>query len=72
MTEFRDNLAAYLDLVERGKTVTITRRGKPSAELKPTESAEPIDVEALEAFRASLGVHVETNIIVEARQGERY
>ena len=72
MSELRDNLAAYLDLVEHGKTVTITRHGKPSAELKSAENAEPIDVERLEAFRTSLGVEVETNLIVEARRGERY
>lgn len=72
MSEFRDNLAAYLDLVERGKKVTITRHGKPSAELRTAESAEAIDIEGLAAFRETLGVQVKTNAIVEARQGERY
>ena len=72
MTEFRDNLVAYLDLVARGKTVTITRRGKPSAELKTVEAAPAVDVAELEAFRASLGVRVEEGIVVRARREERY
>ena len=72
MSELRDNLAAYLDLVEHGKTITITRHGKPSAELRTAERATPIDLEALEAFRASLGVEVEESIIIKMRQGERY
>ena len=72
ITDFRDNLAAYLDLAERGKTVVITRHGKPSAELRIASVAEAIDVEGLAAFRASLGVQSEENVIVKARRGERY
>lgn len=72
MSEFRDNLAAYLDLVERGKTVTITRHGKPSAELRATEPVEPIDIGELEAFRTSLGVQTKESVVVRLRQGERY
>ena len=72
ITDFRDNLAAYLDLAERGKTVVITRHGKPSAELRMVPSAEAIDVEDLAAFRASLGAQSEENVIVKARRGERY
>ncbi len=72
MAEFRDNLSAYLDLVEGGKTVTITRHGKPSAELRTAENAEAIDIEGLEAFRASLGVQSGESVIVKARQDERY
>ena len=72
MAEFRDNLAAYLDLVERGGTVTITRHGKPRAELKAVRDVEAMDIEGLEAFRASLAVRVEESVIVKARQDERY
>lgn len=72
MTEFRDNLAAYLDVVEQGKTVTILRRGKPSAELTSAKHAEAIDLVELEAFRASVGVQVKESVVVKARQDERY
>ncbi|MEV8377372.1 type II toxin-antitoxin system prevent-host-death family antitoxin [Kribbella sp. NPDC056861] len=33
--ELRDNLSLYLAEVERGKTITITRYGKPIAQLVP-------------------------------------
>ena len=76
MAEFRDNLAAYLDLVERGGTVTITRHGKPSAELKAIGDGEAIDeaidIAGLETFRTSLNVRVEESPILKARQDERY
>lgn len=35
ISEFRANMSTILDLVERGETVRITRRGKPVAELVP-------------------------------------
>jgi prevent-host-death family protein len=73
MTEFRDNLSAYLDAAESGKTITITRRGRPSATLTAAgEIADAIDLGALRAFRESLGVRIDESIIVRARQDERY
>lgn len=73
MTEFRDNLSAYLDAAESGKTITITRRGRPSATLAAAgEIADAIDLGALRAFRESLGVRTDESIIVRARQDERY
>ena len=73
MTEFRENLAAYLDAVEGGKTITITRRGRPSAKLEAARgTAQAIDLDELRAFRESLGVRTGDSVIVRARQGERY
>ncbi|CAN5903374.1 hypothetical protein BH24DEI2_BH24DEI2_23880 [soil metagenome] len=73
MSEFRDNLSAYLDAVEQGKTVRITRRGKPSAILSSVEEAvEAIDLADLQAFRNSLDVRVGSSAIVSLRQDERY
>ena len=69
----RDNLAAYLDAAERGATITITRRGRPSLQLAVTgETPEALDLTDLRAFRASLGVSVEQSVVVAARQDERY
>ena len=34
----KTHLSAYLERVERGETFMITRRGKPSAELRPVPS----------------------------------
>lgn len=62
MSEFRDNLAAYLDAVEQGRIVTITRHGRPSARLETARAAPaPIDAADLRAFRASLGVRTGTS-----------
>lgn len=73
MTEFRDNLSAYLDAAENGKTITITRRGRPSATLAAARGVlEAINLVELKAFRESLGVHVRESVIVEARRDERY
>lgn len=73
MSEFRENLSSYLDAAERGQTITITRRGRPSATLAAAgEWGEPLDLAALRAFRESLGVRVDESIVVRAREGERY
>lgn len=73
MTEFRENLAAYLDAVEGGETITITRRGRPSAQLGAArEETRAVALDELRAFRESLGVHAEDSVIVRARRGERY
>ena len=73
MSEFRENLSAYLDAVEHGKTVRITRRGKPSAILtSAAETVPAIDLNDLQAFRANLDVKVGSSTIVSLRQDERY
>lgn len=73
MSEFRDNLSAYLDAVEKGKTVRITRRGKPSAILTGAgKTAEAIDPDDLKTFRNSLKVEVGSSVIVSLRQDERH
>lgn len=70
---FRDNLAAYLDAAERGATITITRRGRPSLQLAVArEAPEALDLTDLRAFRTSLGVRVERSAVVADRQDERY
>ena len=44
LSEFRANVSAMVDLVEKGETVRILRHGKPVAELVPPASslAEPV------------------------------
>lgn len=73
MSEFRDNLSAYLDAAENGATITITRRGRPSAKLAAAkEVPEAIDLTELRALRTSLGVRAQESAVVAARQEERY
>ena len=38
-TEFKVHFSAYLDRVERGETITITRRGRAVAVLSPAKTA---------------------------------
>ena len=73
MSELRENLSAYLDAAENGQTITITRRGRPSATLAAAGGApEPLDLDALGTFRAALGVRVAESAVVSAREDERY
>lgn len=41
--EVKTHLAALLDEVERGRTVTITRNGRPVARLSPLADGDPDD-----------------------------
>ncbi len=72
MTELRENLAAYLDAAEAGKTITVTRRGRPSVRLEAAGTEpQPLEPSALKAFRASLAVRVPADQVVRMRQDER-
>ena len=49
------HLSELLDKVEAGEEVVITRHGKPVAHIRQAvPPKEPIDLEALAAFRATL------------------
>jgi prevent-host-death family protein len=51
--EARTHFSQLLDQVARGKTVLITRHGKPAAVLSPPPGEEPSDVrEVLAAMKA--------------------
>lgn len=45
VAEAKDKLPALLNAVERGEAVTITRRGKPVANLTPVSPPPTIDPE---------------------------
>jgi prevent-host-death family protein len=49
--ELRDNLAEYLDAVQGGERVVVTRRGTPVAEIVRASNAAP-SKEVAEALRA--------------------
>ncbi len=56
--EAKTHLAALLDRVERGERITITRHGRPVAELVPPAGAAVVTVEeAIEGLRAFRGRH---------------
>ena len=57
--EAKNKLAALLDLVEQGKEITITRRGKPVARLVPAKPGFDRDkarAAAAQLLEASRGV----------------
>lgn len=55
--EAKTHLPALLDRVARGESITITRRGKPVAELRPLGAGDPARLTAalarLDALRRS-------------------
>lgn len=44
LSEFRAQVSAMVDLVEKGDTVRILRHGKPVAELRPVQADAPAKV----------------------------
>jgi prevent-host-death family protein len=58
----KNRLSALLDQVERGETITITRRGQPIAQLVPLRSDAKITaaVEGLRKLRQELAERGET------------
>ena len=51
--EAKTHLPRLLSQVEKGETITITKRGKPIAVLSPAQEQQPRDVQAVIAeFRA--------------------
>jgi len=77
--EAKTHLARLLERVQRGERVTITRRGRPIAELHPVGQRDPAALRAalarLDESRARLrgqGVRVSREDIVAAiREGRR-
>lgn len=59
-SEAKTHFLRLLDDVERGETVTITRRGKVVARLSPEPAAEPYEVRARQAFKAILEIRKRT------------
>lgn len=54
--EARANFAAAIDAAERGEHVTITKNGKPVAELGPPTVKKGFDWDRLEQVRKELGL----------------
>jgi prevent-host-death family protein len=56
VAEAKDRLPALLDAAERGEQVTITRGGKPVAELRPVQSVTPkrVSPESIDALERVL------------------
>lgn len=69
------HLSELLDKVEAGEEVTITRRGRPVAEMRPAAPPKkPLPLERLAAFRARMPHWSEESatLVRELRDDERY
>ncbi len=70
----RQQFARLVDSAERGRRVTITRRGKAVAQIAPVTSAKRPRLPDLTSFRASLGKPAGKSAagIRHLRERERY
>ena len=74
----KTHLAQLLSAVERGETISITRHGKPVAQLVPAEkqdrSTSKAAIERFKAWRATWkGIDMSLDEILAARhEGHRY
>ncbi len=73
--EAKTHLAELLDRVERGERITITRHGRPVAELIPSTGAPEVTVEeairGLSSFRAEHTLGRELTIRALITEGRR-
>jgi prevent-host-death family protein len=75
IADAKAHLSELVDRVEAGETISITRRGKPVAQLTAAaQPRKPIDFAALRAFTSSLPVSpVDAGTFVRAmRDDDRY
>ena len=70
-TEFRKRTAAYLDKVENGETVIITRHGRPIAEVIPASPARSLTSWKRPALRLSIKGLSLSRAIMEDRKASR-
>jgi prevent-host-death family protein len=85
MSQFKDNAVSafeakthfsrLLDKVEAGERVIITRRGKPVAQLVPTDTAQPERslrqvVADFQTMRNRIGAHVDVKELISS--GRKY
>ncbi|HEX7022360.1 MAG TPA: type II toxin-antitoxin system prevent-host-death family antitoxin [Trueperaceae bacterium] len=71
-SEARRSLAELLERAARGERITITRRGRPAAELGPSRSHPTLDLEKLARMRAQVNEQPLENGVLLAREDERF
>lgn len=54
VAEAKNRLTSLLDAAEAGETITITRHGKPVAELRPPSSGPQFDPRSIDRIREKL------------------
>lgn len=71
-SEARRSLAELLERAAQGERITITRRGKPVAELGPALPSPKLNLARLRDVRAQVGEAGGENGVLLAREQERY
>lgn len=71
-SEARRSLAELLERAARGERITITRHGKPMADLGPTAVRPRLDLSELKALRRKVSKVPLANGVLLAREQERY
>ncbi len=70
IARFRKELSHYLDRVQNGEEIGITRHGKVIATLTP--KVKSVDLSDMADLDEELGLFDESNAVVEARTEYRY
>lgn len=68
----RRSLAELLERAASGERITITRRGRPIAELGPTSERPTLDLDRLARLRSQVSDGPVENGVLLAREEERY
>ena len=71
-SQARRSFASLLERAAQGERITITRHGRPVAELGPTAARSRLDLARLRDTRASVGKAQRENGVLLAREQERY
>ena len=71
-SQARRSFASLLERAAQGERITITRHGRPIAELGPTAARPRLDLARLRDTRASVGKAQRENGVLLAREQERY
>ncbi len=75
LADAKAHLSELVDDAEAGRTIIITRRGKPAARLMPfTDVKQPVDVSRLAALIAALPAPSADgqSVVSDMRAGARY
>lgn len=71
-SDARRSLAELLERAARGERITITRRGRPVAELGPTRERPTLDLDRIARLRCQVSDGPIDNAVLLAREEERY
>lgn len=71
-SQARRSFSELLERAAQGERITITRHGKPVAELGPTATRPRLDLSRLKTVRAEVSEAKMENGVLLARQQERY